>query len=110
MAQVIRSPKTYDVIVVGSGAGGGMAAKILTEGGLNVAMLEAGPLHMALTIDGRPLPIQTIDRTDFNLSLVLPNDLVGRPKIEVAFTVDRTTKESPDGRDLGLAFGEFNIR
>jgi choline dehydrogenase-like flavoprotein len=43
MAQVIRSPKTYDVIVLGSGAGGGMAAKILTEGGLNVAMLEAGP-------------------------------------------------------------------
>ena len=43
MAQVTRSPKIYDVIVVGSGAGGGMAAKILTEGGLNVAMLEAGP-------------------------------------------------------------------
>jgi choline dehydrogenase-like flavoprotein len=43
MSQVIRSPKTYDVIVVGSGAGGGMAAKILTEGGLNVALLEAGP-------------------------------------------------------------------
>ena len=30
-------------VVVGSGAGGGMAAKILTEGGLNVALLEAGP-------------------------------------------------------------------
>ena len=43
MAQVNRSPKTYDVIVVGSGAGGGMAAKILTEGGMNVALLEAGP-------------------------------------------------------------------
>ena len=43
MAQINRSPKTYDVCVIGSGAGGGMAAKILTEGGLNVVMLEAGP-------------------------------------------------------------------
>ena len=42
MAQVTRSPKTYDVCVIGSGAGGGMAAKILTEGGLTVALLEAG--------------------------------------------------------------------
>lgn len=43
MSQVIRSPKTYDVCIVGSGAGGGMAAKVLTEGGLSVALLEAGP-------------------------------------------------------------------
>lgn len=43
MAQVIRSPKTYDVCIIGSGAAGGTAAKILTEGGLSVVMLEAGP-------------------------------------------------------------------
>ena len=43
MAQVMRSPKMYDVCIVGSGAGGGTAAKILTEGGLSVALLEAGP-------------------------------------------------------------------
>lgn len=43
MAQVNRSPKMYDVCVIGSGAGGGTAAKILTEGGLSVVMLEAGP-------------------------------------------------------------------
>jgi choline dehydrogenase-like flavoprotein len=43
MAQVARSPKVYDVCIIGSGAGGGTAAKVLCEGGLNVAMLEAGP-------------------------------------------------------------------
>ncbi|HXR32357.1 MAG TPA: GMC family oxidoreductase [Verrucomicrobiae bacterium] len=43
MTQVMRAPKSYDVCVIGSGAGGGMAAKILTEGGLSVALLEAGP-------------------------------------------------------------------
>jgi len=43
MLQVIRSPKVYDVCIIGSGAAGGTAAKILTEGGLNVVLLEAGP-------------------------------------------------------------------
>jgi choline dehydrogenase-like flavoprotein len=43
MAQVVRSPTIYDVCIVGSGAAGGTAAKVLTEGGLSVAMLEAGP-------------------------------------------------------------------
>jgi choline dehydrogenase-like flavoprotein len=46
MALVQRSPKQFDVCIIGSGAGGGMAAKILTEGGLNSVLLEAGPdLH-----------------------------------------------------------------
>jgi choline dehydrogenase-like flavoprotein len=40
--QVIRNRTVYDVVIVGSGAGGGMAAKVLTEAGANVMMLEAG--------------------------------------------------------------------
>ena len=43
MPQVIRSPKIYDVCIIGSGAAGGAAAKVLTEGGVTVVMLEAGP-------------------------------------------------------------------
>jgi choline dehydrogenase-like flavoprotein len=42
--QIIRSPRIYDVCIVGSGAGGGTAAKVLTESGADVALLEAGPL------------------------------------------------------------------
>ena len=34
--------KTYDAVVVGSGAAGGMAAHVLTSHGLQVLMLEAG--------------------------------------------------------------------
>jgi choline dehydrogenase-like flavoprotein len=37
------SETIYDVIIVGSGAGGGMATKILSEAGLKVALVEAGP-------------------------------------------------------------------
>ena len=40
---MIDLTKTYDAIVVGTGAAGGFAAKELSEGGLEILVLEAGP-------------------------------------------------------------------
>ena len=42
MPQVIPSSKVYDAVIVGSGAGGGMAAYVLTRAGAKCLMLEAG--------------------------------------------------------------------
>ena len=43
--QVKKSAKQYDAIIVGSGAGGGMAAYVLSHAGLKVCLIEAGPMY-----------------------------------------------------------------
>ncbi|MCL1066758.1 GMC family oxidoreductase [Shewanella olleyana] len=40
-----------DVVIVGTGAGGGTAAEILTDAGLSVIMIEAGPLKSSSDFD-----------------------------------------------------------
>jgi choline dehydrogenase-like flavoprotein len=42
--QTIRSAPVYDVVIIGSGAGGGTMVQVLTQMGINVALLEAGPM------------------------------------------------------------------
>ncbi|MDW3652489.1 MAG: GMC family oxidoreductase [Bacteroidia bacterium] len=41
--QIIENSQEYDAIIVGSGAGGGMATHMLANAGLKVAVVEAGP-------------------------------------------------------------------
>jgi choline dehydrogenase-like flavoprotein len=42
LARAVDLARTYDAVIVGSGAAGGMAAHVLTSHGLDVLLLEAG--------------------------------------------------------------------
>lgn len=44
MLQVTPRTEVHDVVVIGSGAGGGTVARVLTGKGVKVTMLEAGPM------------------------------------------------------------------
>jgi len=43
--QVKKQSKKYDAVIIGSGAGGGMATYVLANAGLKVCLLEAGPMY-----------------------------------------------------------------
>ena len=51
-----RPDKRYDVVVIGSGFGGSIAANRLAGAGLNVLVLERGPWRDSLPVRGFGIP------------------------------------------------------
>src|SRR5271163_3711750 len=63
MLQIASRPSVADVVIIGSGAGGGTVTQVLTSLGISVTLLEAGPmLNPATDFKEHWWPHQTPDR------------------------------------------------
>jgi len=70
------------------------------------------PLRVTASVEGLAVGSALLSQPDalFDLSFPIPNQLVGRERVEVAVEVDRTFVVPPDRRELGLVFGSISIR
>ena len=75
------------------------------------AQLEKGPLEMTLTVGGIRLPAVRFTQADVEttFAFALPPGL-GSADLDVTVEVNRTVRVGADRRDLGLAFGRFEIK
>ena len=69
------------------------------------------PLFLTVSVGGRPYPPSRIDSSnlDFQFRYPLAQAFVGQRSIEIAVEVDRTLRKLPDERELGVAFGTFQV-
>jgi hypothetical protein len=76
------------------------------------AQLKNGPLEAMVTVDGMRLaPAQfTKGNAWTTIDFALPQETVGKSEIDITVEISRTVRTGADRRDLGLAFGQFEIR
>jgi hypothetical protein len=72
--------------------------------------LRAGPLTVIVTVDGQTLPAAGIRENSFELRFDLPDSVAGKREMQVTVEVNRVFRPPSDPRDLGLAFGSFEVR
>jgi hypothetical protein len=69
-----------------------------------------GAVEVTVTVDGAPLPPQTVRPGPFEAAFPLPDSVVGKSEMLVAVEVSRTFRPPEDPRELGLSFGVFEVR
>ena len=76
------------------------------------AQVRNGPLEMTVTVDGTRLPPVQFTKGDAQatFAFALPPETVGKSEIGITVEVNRTVRVGTDQRDLGLAFGRFEIK
>jgi len=89
------------------------SGQILEASGFCPAVLLAqGPLRVTLRAYGAMLGTAPVTEANqqFHLQFPLPDQLVGRPMMEVEIELDRVLQPPGDPRPLGLVFTTFTIK
>jgi hypothetical protein len=85
--------------------------KLYLRGNCPDQQLSAGPLPVTVTVDGATMEAAIRPGENaFELSFALPDSAVGKAELQVTVTVGRVLHPASDPRDLGLAFGTFEVR
>ena len=102
-------PRTADVRMPGPRAAG---QKLYLTAICDPLQVAKGPLEVTVTVDGARLPPAQLTKGNVATTLVfeLPAETVGKGEIKITVEVSRTVRVGVDPRDLGLAFGQFEIK
>jgi hypothetical protein len=101
-------PKRASLRMAGPAVAG---RKLYLRGYYPAGELRGGPVTVTVSASGAPLaPLTIAAGGDFELAFPLPAAVVGQPSMQVVVEVSRTFRAGADIRDLGLAFGEFEVK
>jgi hypothetical protein len=102
-------PRSATVQMPGPRSG---AQKLYVTAVCPALQLDQGPLQMRLSIDGIALPPVQFTQPNRNttFTFALPPESIGKSRMEIRIEVGRTVRVSGDTRDLGVAFGRFEIK
>ncbi len=87
-------------------------SKLTLSGFCPSEFTTSAPLGLTISIDGRKLAQTQIVKheTSFSRTFALPAGIRGKEYVDVGLELDRVFRKSPSDRELGLAFGTFQVQ